>query len=192
MTDDRYGSIRDLVWKANIPGIVLALYFDHVRAFPAWKRTFPHYLHPSILDVNQPAADKIEVITTKNRYLFVFQERETLVSDAADFVKTGALEVFCDGFSVLRLSVSPSDSESSETNERNWTARGVDDFTEGDWMDDLTQLAKQLVAFEDEQGRKEQECREQEEKCWVKLKNAVPVASSPVRHQTWLQRLLKR
>ena len=192
MTDDGYASIRDLVWKANIPGIVLALYFDHIRAFPAWKRTFPHYLHPSILDVSQPAADKIEVITTKNRYLFGFQERETLVSDAADFVKTGVLEVFCDGFPVLRLSVSPSDSESSETDKRSWMARGVDDFTEGDWMDELTQLAKQLVAFEDEQRRKEQERREEEAKCWAKLKNTVPVTSSAVQHQSWLQRLLKR
>jgi hypothetical protein len=141
MTDDGYASIRDLVWKANIPGIVLALYFDHIRAFPAWKRTFPHYLHPSILDVSQPAPDKIEVITTKNRYLFAFQERETLVSDAADFVKAGVLEVFCDGFAVLRLSVSPSDSESSETDKRNWTARGVDDFTEGVPGDDLDGFA---------------------------------------------------
>ena len=192
MTDDSYASIRDLVWKANIPGTVLTIYFDHVRAFPAWKRNFPQYLHPSILDVSQPAPDKIEVITSKNRYLFAFQQRETLVTEAADFVKTGVLELFCNGISVLRLSVSPSDSDSVDTSERNWTARGVEDFREGDWMDELTQLAKQLVAFEDEQRRKEQERREQEAKRWAELKTAVPVTGSRVQHQSWLQRLLKR
>lgn len=140
MTGDSYASVRDLIWKANIPGIVLALYFDQIRALPAWKRNFPHYLHPSIFDVSQPAPDKIEVITTKNRYLFAFQQRETLVTEAADFVTTGVLEVFCNGVSVLRVSVSPSDSESVETSERHWTARGVEDFMEGDWMDELTQL----------------------------------------------------
>lgn len=191
MPDDNYSSIRNLVWKMNIPETVLALYFNHVRAFPAWKKNFPQYLHPCILDVVQLAPDKIKVTTEKNRYIFVFEERDTLVAEAADFIKTGVLEVVCDGISVLRLSISPTDS--LETGETGWTARCVEEFREGEWIDELAQLTQQLVAYEEEQKRKEQKGREDEEQCRTDLQSRlgrIPTTAAPER-DSWLHRLLK-
>jgi hypothetical protein len=192
MPDDNYSSIRNLVWKMNIPETVLAIYFNHVRAFPAWKKNFPQYLHPSILDVVQLAPSQIKVITDRCRYIFIFEERDTLVAEAADFVKTGVLELFCDDVSVLRLSISPSDSDSVETGETRWTARCVEEFREGEWIDELAQLARQLVAFEDEQKRKEQERREREEQSRTELQSRLgAVRTPPPQRDSWLQRLLK-
>jgi len=156
MADDSYSAVRKLVWKTNLPETVIGLYFGHVRAFPAWKRNFPHYLHPSISDVIQLAPDSIKVITDDHRYIFTFEERDTLVPEAADFIKTGVLEIICDGVSVLRLSISPTDSASGEAGETGWTARCVEEFVEGEWIDELARLTPQLNVHEQEQKRKEQ------------------------------------
>jgi hypothetical protein len=193
MADDSYSAVRKLVWKTNIPETVLELYFGHVRAFPAWKRNFPQYLHPSIQDVIQLAPDKIKVITDESRYVFAFEERNTLVPEAADFVKTGVLEVFCNGIGVLRLSISPTDSESDEAAGTGWTARCIEEFIEGEWIDELARLASQLSVHEEEQKRREQESSDYETRRRTELQNKLGEArkEAPERYSR-LRRLFNR
>jgi hypothetical protein len=89
MTDpyDSVGS-RHIVWESNVPQSVLQLYFNYIRVLPSWRRSFPRYIPSEV------GANKTRIITETAEYLFVFEERNTLVSVAGDFVKTGVLQVF--------------------------------------------------------------------------------------------------
>jgi hypothetical protein len=111
MTDhnDFVGS-RHMVWELNVPQSVLDLYFNYIRVLPSWRRSFPRYIPSSIKEVIEVGANKTKIITETAEYLFVFEERNTLVSVAGDFVKTGVLQLFHHDQVVLHLNVSPPDS----------------------------------------------------------------------------------
>ena len=81
---------RNMVWELNVPQSVLELYFNYIRVLPSWRRTFPRYIPSSVKDVVELGANKTKIITDNAEYLFVFEERNRLVSVAADFVKTRA------------------------------------------------------------------------------------------------------
>jgi hypothetical protein len=144
-------------WKMDIPEMVIALYFDHVRGFPSWKHTFPHYIHPAVRDAVKLAYNKTRMVTEKGEYLFHFEERSTFLSEMAEFVKTGVLDVYYNRELVLRLGVSPPDTELPG---KKWTSRYVEEFKEGEWVNELTQLAPEFADYERQQKMRDQALRE--------------------------------
>jgi hypothetical protein len=98
------------VWQMNIPETTLDLYFNHVRMLPSWKLNFPDYVHPAIREAVEVAPNETKIVTETGEYVFAFKERSTFVPEAAEFVKTGSLEVFYKAALVLRLTISPPDS----------------------------------------------------------------------------------
>jgi hypothetical protein len=129
MTDqnDFVGS-RHMVWELNVPQSVLNLYFNYICVLPSWRRSFPRYIPSSIKEVIELGANKTKIITDNAEYLFTFEERNTLVSVAADFVKTGVLQLFHNDEPVLHLNVSPPDPDEAGNS---WVARGVEEFKTG-------------------------------------------------------------
>jgi hypothetical protein len=159
MTDHDKVASRHIPWQMNIPETVLNVYFNHVRMLPSWKLSFPNYVHPAIRDVVELAPNATQIITETGEYVFVFDERSTFVLEAADFVKTGVLEVYYNAVLVLRLTISPPDSAGLGTS---WVARGIQEFKDGDWVAELTRLNPQLAAYEIEQTKKDEALRQDE------------------------------
>jgi hypothetical protein len=158
---------RHAVWQMKIPEIVLDMYHNYVRVLPGWKQNFPAYVHPVIRDVVEMAPNKTQIITETSEYVFTFEERITFVPDAAELVRTGFLEVRCNNILVLHLSISPPDAGESG---KRWVARGIDEFKDGEWVAELTQLASQLASYEIEQEKKEETLRQNELKNVAELK----------------------
>ena len=190
MNDRNKIVFRHIVWQTNIPETVLDLYFNHVRMLPSWRLSFPNYVHPAILDVVELAPNETKIITETGEYVFVFNERSTLVIEAADFVKTGILEVHYNHSLVLRLTISPPDSDGLE---KNWVARGVEDFNEGEWIAELTRLDSQLAAYETAQTKKDDAIRQDELKVVDELKEKLSKLSpSKDDKPSWFRRFLRR
>lgn len=180
---------RHNVWQMTIPETVLDLYFNHVRMLPSWKLNFPNYVHPGIRDVVDLAPNETKIVTETGEYVFAFDERSTFVLEAAEFVKTGILEVYYNAELVLRLTISPPDSAGVE---KSWVARGIEEFNDGDWTAELAQLDLQLAAHEAEQMKKDKALRQDESK-WVdelkeKLSRLSPVKAENPPWFRWLLR----
>ena len=190
MTDDDYVESRHIVWQLNVPQTVLDVYFNYVRVLPSWKRSFPRYIHPAIRDVVELAPNKTKIITENGEYVFVFDERNTLVPAAAEFVKTGVLRVLHNNALVFHLNMSPPDSDELGNS---WVARGIEEFKDGEWVAELTQLHCQLAACETEQKKKDELLQQDELKGVSELKEKLSKLP-PVRAETpsWFRRLLRR
>jgi|ERR1700730_1069574 hypothetical protein len=189
MTDHDKVASRHIPWQMNIPETVLDVYFNHVRMLPSWKLSFPNYVHPAIRDVVELAPNATQIITENGEYVFVFDERSTFVLEAADFVKTGVLELYYNAVLVLRLTISPPDSAGLGTS---WVARGIQEFKDGDWVAELTRLNPELAAYETQQTKKDEALRQDELKGIAavkeKLSKLPPVnAGKP----SWFRRLLR-
>ena len=159
MTDDDYVASRHIVWQMNIPETVLDVYFNHVRMLPSWKQGFPAYVHPAIRDVVELAPNKTKMITETSEYVFAFDERTTFVPEAAQFVRTGTLVVHYNNALVLLLNISPPD---HDEHGKSWVARGIEEFEDGEWVAELTQLDPQLATYETEQNQKDEALRQNE------------------------------
>jgi hypothetical protein len=159
MTDDDYVASRHIVWQMNIPETVLDVYFNHVRMLPSWKQGFPAYVHPAIRDVVELAPNKTKMITETGEYVFGFDERTTFVPEAAQFVRTGTLVVHYNNALVLLLNISPPDHDELG---KSWVARGIEEFEDGEWVAELTQLDPQLATYETEQKQKDEALRQNE------------------------------
>jgi hypothetical protein len=189
MTDHDKVASRHIPWQMNIPETVLDVYFNHVRMLPSWKLSFPNYVHPAIRDVVELAPNATQIITENGEYVFVFDERSTFVLEAADFVKTGVLELYYNAVLVLRLTISPPDSAGLGTS---WVARGIQEFKDGDWVAELTRLNPELAAYETQQTKKDEALRQDELKGIAAVKERLsklpPVnAGKP----SWFRRLLR-
>jgi hypothetical protein len=189
MANHGEAAFRNIVWQMNIPETVLDLYFNHVRILPSWKLNFPDYVHPAIRDVVELAPNEMKIITRTGEYVFVFDERSTMVLEAAEFVKTGILEILYNAKLVLRLTISPSDPDG--LGER-WVARGVEEFKDGEWVAELAALDLQLAAYEAQQMKKDEARRQDELKDVAELKEKLsklpPVEAE---EPSWLRRLLR-
>ena len=159
MGNEDHLASRHIVWEMKIPEIVLDMYLNHVRVLPSWKQSFPAYVHPVIRDVVELAPNKTQIITETSEYVFGFDERTTFVPDAAELVRTGILEVHYNHVLVLRLSISPPDSNELG---KSWVARGIEEFEDGEWVAELTQLDPQLATYEAEQNQKDEALRQNE------------------------------
>jgi hypothetical protein len=156
---------RHIVWQMNIPETALDLYFNHVRMLPSWKLNFPDYVHPAIRDAVEVAPNETKIVTETGEYVFAFNERSTFVLEAAEFVKTGTLEIYYKAALVLRLTISPPDSAVNS-----WVSRGVEEFIDGEWVGDLARLGSGLAGHEAEQTKKDKARRQVELKDIVELK----------------------
>ena len=190
MGNEDHLASRNIVWEMKIPEIVLDMYLNHVRVLPSWKQSFPAYVHPVIRGVVELAPNKTQIITETSEYVFAFDERTRFVPDAAELVRTGILEVHYNHVLVLRLSISPPDSNELG---KSWVARGIEEFKDGEWVAELSQLAPQLVSYETEQEKKEEALRQNELKAVAELKEKLS-KQSPVTEEKnpWFQRLWGR
>jgi hypothetical protein len=187
MADEHHVAFRHIVWQMKIPEIVLDLYLNYVRVLPSWKQSFPAYVHPVIRGVVELAHNKTQIITETSEYVFAFDERTTFVPDAAELVRTGILEVHYNNVLVLRLSISPPDSDELG---KSWVARGIEEFKDGEWVAELTQLVPQLVSHETEQDKKEEALRQNELKDMAELKEKLSKLSPVTTEKPpWFQRL---
>jgi hypothetical protein len=184
MRNDEQTAVRQVVWQLRIPESVVDLYFRYVRALPNWKRDFPQYVHPDIRDAAQLGHNRTRVFTVNAQYVFFFDERDTLVVEAAERVRTGTLDVFCDNVLVLRLGVSPADSEHARNA---WVPRSVEEFTEGDWVEELLGLGAKLDAHEIEQRKQEQAAQEAQMNSIAALKAKLETPAVPEKN-SWLRR----
>jgi hypothetical protein len=131
------------------------------------------------------APNKTQIITETSEYVFAFDERTTFVLDAAELVRTGFLEVLYNDALVLRLSISPPDSDELG---KSWVARGIEEFKDGEWVTELTQLVHQLASHEIEQEKKEEALRQNElqdvAELKEKLSTLLPVTTEKI---PWFQ-----
>jgi hypothetical protein len=173
----------------NIPETALDLYFNHVRMLPSWKVNFPDYVHPGIRNAVEVAPNETKINTETGEYVFAFNERSTFVLEAAEFVKTGTLEIYYNAALVLRLTISPPDSAGLV---KSWVSRGVEDFIDGEWVGDLARLGSRLAEYEIEQ-RKKDKARRQDELIGIvelkdKLSRVPPVETEKPSIFRWLFR----
>lgn len=190
MSDDNHVEFQHLVWQRKIPETVLDLYCLYVRVLPHWRQSFPAYVHPAIRDAIQLAYNEAKIITETGEYVFVLDERTTFVPAAADYVKTGILVLYHNHTLVLRLSISAPDSDERG---KSWVARGVEEFKDGEWVAELTQLLPQLAAYEAEQEKKGKAFPPDGLKGLDELKEKLS-ALPPVKaeNRSWLRWLLRR
>jgi hypothetical protein len=188
MANHGEAAFRNIVWQMNIPGTMLDLYFNHVRILPSWKLNFPEYVHPAIRDVVELASNQTKITTRTGEYVFVFDERSTFVLEAAEFVKTGILEILYNAELVLRLTISPSDPDGLGTR---WVARGVEEFKDGECVAELAELDLQLAAHEAQQTKEEEARRQDELKGVAELKQKLSkLPPVEVKEASWFRRLL--
>jgi hypothetical protein len=190
MSDDDLIAFQHTVWQRKIPETVLDVYCNYVRVLPHWKRSFPGYVHPAIRDVIELAYNQTKIVTENGEYVFVLDERTTFVPEAGEYVRTGILILYHNHGLVLRLSISAPDSGERG---RNWAARGVEEFKDGEWVAELTQLHAQLAAYEAEQEKKDEAFRQDGLKGVDELKEKLsrlpPVKAE---NRSWFRRLLRR
>jgi hypothetical protein len=116
------------------------------------KKLIPRYTPSTIRDVVELAPNKTKIVTESGEYVFIFEEKNTLVSPAAEFVKTGVLTLLHNNAPVLHMNMSPPDSDELGTC---WVARGVEEFKDGEWVAELSQLHSRLAHWEIEQQNKD-------------------------------------
>jgi hypothetical protein len=185
MAHEDYVESRHIVWQMKIPEIALDMYLNYVRVLPSWKQSFPAYVHPLIRGVVELAPNKTQIVTETSEYVFVFDERTTFVPDAAELVRTGFLEVLYNDALVLRLSISPPDSDERG---KSWVARGIEEFKDGEWIAELTQLVRQLASHEIEQEKKEEALRQNELQDVAELKEKLSTLLPGTTEKTpWFQ-----
>ena len=144
----------------------------------------------SIKDVIELGGNKTKMISDNAEYLFTFEERSTLVSVAADFVKTGVLQLFHNNELILHLNVSPPDPDEVGSS---WVARGVEEFKTGEWIAELRQLSSQLSECEAKEKNKDELLRVDELKGMAELKNKFSkLPSARAEGKSWLSRLFRR
>jgi hypothetical protein len=191
MTDHNdYVASRHTVWQSNVPQTVLDIYFNYVRVLPSWRRSFPAYIPSTIRDVVELTPNKTKIVTENGEYVFMFEERNTLVSAAAEFVKTGVLTLLYNNAPVLHLNVSPPDSDELG---KCWVARGIEEFKDGEWVAELTQLYSRLANCETDQKKKDELSQQDELKGVAELKEKFSKLP-PVRVEkpSWFRRLWRR
>jgi hypothetical protein len=181
---------RDMIWQSNLPQSISDIYFNYIRVLPSWKRSFPRYIPSTIRDVVELAPNKTKIVTETGEYAFVFEERNTLVSPAAEFVKTGVLTVFHNNAMVIHLNVSPPDPDELGTN---WVARGIEAFQDGEWVSELTQLHFRLAECETAQKKKDELSQQHDLKDVAELKERFSKLSpATAERKPWFRRLLRR
>jgi hypothetical protein len=190
MTNDNDNvASRDIVWRLNVPQTVLDIYFNYIRVLPGWKRSFPRYIPSAIRDAVELAPNKTKIVTETGEYLFIFEERDTLVLAAAEFVRTGVLRLLHNNIPVLHLNISPPDPNELGS----WVARGIEEFENGEWIAQLTQLHSGLADCETEQKKKDELSQQDDVKGVAELKKRLS-RLPPVREErrSWFRRLLRR
>jgi len=91
---------------------------------------------------------------------------------------------------VLRLSISAPDSDERG---RDWAARGVEEFKDGEWVAELTQLLPQLAEYAAEQEKKDETFRQDDLKSLDELRNKLSkLPPMKAENRSWLRRLLRR
>ena len=157
---------------------------------PNWKRNFPRYIPCTIRDVVELGPNETKIVTETGEYVFIFEERNTLVSAAAEFVKTGVLRLLHNSTPVLHLDVSPPDFGELGNS---WVARGIEEFRDGKWVAELTQLHSRLVHYETEQKKKDELAKKDELKGVAELKEKLSkLPPARVEPKSWFLRLLRR
>lgn len=180
-------AVRQVVWQLRIPETVVELYFRYIRGLPAWKRDFPQYVHSDIRNAVQIGHNRTRITTVRSDYVFYFDERETLVIEAGERVVTGTLDVYRADALVLRIGISPSESQPGGLA---WVPRSVEEYVEGDWVEELLALGPKLNAHETEQRAQEQAGHDVELRGIAELKAKFePLSVVPKRG--WLQRWMK-
>ncbi len=187
MRDNEDIAVRQVVWQLRIPETVVELYFRYLRGLPAWKRDFPQYVHPDIRNAQQIGHNRTRILTAKSDYVFQLDERETLVIEAAERVRTGTLDVYRAEALVLRIGISPSEMRPGAPA---WVPRSVEEYVEGDWVEELLALGPKLDAHESEQRAQEQATRDLELRRIAELQAKFQPASVPSK-RGWLQRWMK-
>jgi hypothetical protein len=190
MSDDNQVEFQHIIWQRKIPETVLDVYCNYVLVLPHWKQSFPAYVHPAIRDAIELAHNQTKIITETGEYVFVLDERTTFVLEAADYVRTGILVLYHNHALVLRLSISAPDSDERG---RDWAARGVEEFKDGEWVAELTQLLPQLAAYAAEQEKKDETFRQDDLKSLDELRNKLSkLPPMKAENRSWLRRLLRR
>jgi hypothetical protein len=164
MADEHHVAFRHIVWQMKIPEIVLDMYLNYVRVLPSWKQSFPAYVHPVIRGVVELAPNETQIITETSEYVFAFDERTTFVPDAAELVRTGILEVRHNNVLVLRLSISPPDSDELG---KSWVARGIEEFKDGEWVAERPSWSPNLCRMKPSNGRRRRRCDRTSSKTWL-------------------------
>jgi len=186
---DNYAASRQMVWHLNVPQMAADMYFNYIRVLPSWKRSFPQYIPSTIRDVIELATNKTGIVTESGEYVFIFEERSTFVTAAAEFVKTGVLRLVHNNLPVLHLNVSQPDGDELG---KNWVARGVEEFKEGEWVAELSQLHSLLATCENEQKNKDELLKQQEVKGVSELKEKFSKLPAQTERRSWFRRLLRR
>jgi hypothetical protein len=191
MTDESDGlASRNVSWQLNVPQSVLHLYFDYIRVLPSWKRSFPRYIPAMIRDVVELEPNKTKIVTETGEYVFMFEERNTLVSAAAEVVKTGVLIVLHNEVAVLHLNVSPPDRGDVGDS---WVTRGIEEFKDGEWIGELGQLHSRLAEWETEQKKKDELSQKDQLETINELKeklSKLPRVGSKTK--SWFRQLFRR
>jgi hypothetical protein len=189
MRNDEHTAVRQVVWHLHIPEAVVDLYFRYVRALPGWKRDFPPYVHPDIRDALLLGHNRAKVSTLNADYVFFFDERDTLVIEAAERVRTGTLDVYRDDVLVLRLGISPADTDQARSP---WVPRSVEEFLDGEWVEELLALGPKLEAHESAQRQQEHAAQQSDMDSITALKNKLESSTAVLPKASWLQRLRRR
>ena len=184
MRNDEQTAVRQVVWQLRIPEAVVDLYFRYVRALPGWRRDFPTYVHPDIRDAVQLGHNRTRISTINGDYVFFFDERDTLVVEAAERIRTGTLDVYRDDVVVLRLGVSPADIDQPRSI---WVPRSVEEFCDGDWVEELLALGPKLQAHEAEQRHHDDAAQQADMASIDALKSKLESSGTPAK-TSWLQR----
>lgn len=190
MSDDNQVEFQHLIWRRKIPETVLDAYCNYIRVLPHWKQSFPAYVHPAIRDAVELAYNETKIITETGEYVFMLGERTTFVLEAADYVRTGILVLYHNHKLVLRLSISAPDSNEQG---RDWAARGVEEFKDGEWVAELTQLLPQLAAYAAEQEKNNEAFRQDDLKSLDELRKKLSrLPPMKAENRSWLRWLLRR
>jgi hypothetical protein len=187
---DDFVASRHMVWESNVPQNLVDLYFNYIRVLPSWRRSFPRYIPATIRNIVELPPNKIKVVTGTGEYVFVFEERNTLVSPAAEFVKTGVFRLLHNDSPVLDLNISPPDAGQAGNS---WVTRGIEQLKDGEWITELTQLHSQLAHCETEQKINDELLKEDDLKNISELKEKFSkLPSAGAKTPSWFRRLWRR
>ena len=125
-------------WERHIPEAVLELYLDSLRFYPKWQKTYPSYTLPDVQLATELAHNVTQIKTQRAEYVFTFNQRTTRIDEIAEVVTTGDLRLLCNNTLVLRLGASYS---CEDGNNSQWLPRSVEIFVDGEWVDELLDLA---------------------------------------------------
>jgi hypothetical protein len=105
-------------------------------------------------------------------------------------VKTGILRVLYNDVPVLHLNVSPPDPHEAGNN---WVARGIEEFRDGKWVAELTQLSSRFTQCEAAQRKNDELLRQDEQQGVAELKEKFSMRlPESAERNPWWRRLLRR